>query len=64
MFRPIVPRLAGRTVVKSTPQIAFQHSFPVSSIYVFGRSRRGYATESGKMTSLPGLEVPISAGWD
>ncbi|EEP81313.1 dihydrolipoyl dehydrogenase [Uncinocarpus reesii 1704] len=46
MFRPIVPRLAGRAIPKTSPQIAFQHSFPVSSVYILGRSKRGYATES------------------
>ncbi|KMU86918.1 dihydrolipoyl dehydrogenase [Coccidioides immitis H538.4] len=46
MFRPIVPRLAGRSLPKATPQTAFQHSFPVSTVYILGRSKRGYATQS------------------
>ena len=61
MFRPIVPRLAGRTISKPLPQTTFQHSFPVSSIYVFGRSRRGYATESGRPAQFPRAQSPLVA---
>ncbi|KAI1914255.1 dihydrolipoamide dehydrogenase precursor [Ophidiomyces ophidiicola] len=46
MFRSVVPRLAGRISSKTTPQIAFQQPFQVSSLYIFGQSKRGYATES------------------
>ncbi|KAL1958515.1 hypothetical protein VTO42DRAFT_4379 [Malbranchea cinnamomea] len=47
MFRPVMPRLAGRSFSKPAPQIVSSASFvPVSGFYISGWSKRGYATQT------------------
>ncbi|KAK2770666.1 dihydrolipoamide dehydrogenase precursor [Emmonsiellopsis sp. PD_33] len=47
MFRPVLPRLAGRPATRLSPQTQISPaSVPLSGSYVFRYSRRGYATES------------------
>lgn len=57
MFRAVLPRFAGRSVYRASPQIPVSNVSPLTGICVFGRSKRGYATASGKS---PNDNIPFS----
>lgn len=52
MFRTVVPRRAFQTAWAPSQRTAAT-AYPAFGAYILPRSRRGYATESGKAEIIP-----------